>query len=318
MLLMLFSVFYHRIHNSENVQKRNFYIFLSCLSAALIPGTIELAAIIMILYIIILNIYSIFSNKKINWWLILISIITIVCVYFVFASPGNAERSLRYSEKHMFWQSIFTSLTFLIESVASWIFTTPLLVVTILLLPLFFKMLKEYPVSDGLLRIKVIYLFLIFGSFLYSSTFVIAWSIGIMPYDRILNFIFFIFLIGWFLIVISLLSKISIKYDIKSFRIHKLIYIIGVILIVFFLIKENNVTTAYKDLFTGKAKIFNLSVYERYDQIERSSNDSLEIDSIQNVPSSFFFQDITFDTKKPFNKGYQSYFKKNYIVRKKY
>ena len=316
-LMMLFSVFYHRIQISENVKARGMYIFLSCLTAALIPGTIELAAVIMLLYISILIISSIISNKKINWWLVLISVITVICVYFVFASPGNAERSIRYPENHMIWQSVYLSLTFLLESVVLWIFTTPLLIVTILLLPLFFKLLKKYPLHGGLLRVKIIYLILIFGVFTYSSTFVIAWSIGIMPYDRILNFIFFIFLIGWFWIISSLISQFTIKYKITNFRIPKIIYVISGTLMLFFLIRENNVTTACSDLVTGKAKQFNQTMYDRYDQILSSIKDSLELDSIPNIPKSFFLQDITSNSQKPFNKGYQSYFKKKFIVIKK-
>jgi len=316
MLFMLFLIFYSRIDKEKNIAKRNLFIFISCLITIAIPGTVELSAAIMVIVAVLLIMTSIIKDKKVSWWLILIVLITIVCVYFVIKSPGNDQRSVKYTENHNLFISLYSSFIFLFQTIAGWIFNSPLLPITVLFTPIFFKITDPDISGNRILEIKLSYSIVIFLLMLYTNIFIIYWSLGIPPYDRILDFIYFIFLTGWFLIIISLTLFIRNKFGIKEFKLPKYIYAAAGILIVFFIVRENNISSAYSDLFSGKASEFNITLFERYDSISKTGSDSLEIDSIRNIPQTFFFQDITKDPKRPFNIGYGSYFNKKYIVRK--
>jgi len=313
---MLFLIFYSRIDKEKNIAKRNLFIFISCLITIAIPGTVELSAAIMVIVAVLLIMTSIIKDKKVSWWLILIVLITIVCVYFVIKSPGNDQRSVKYTENHNLFISLYSSFIFLFQTIAGWIFNSPLLPITVLFTPIFFKITDPDISGNRILEIKLSYIIVIFLLMLYTNIFIIYWSLGIPPYDRILDFIYFIFLTGWFLIIISLTLFIRNKFGIKEFKLPKYIYAAAGILIVFFIVRENNISSAYSDLFSGKASEFNITLFERYDSISKTGSDSLEIDSIRNIPQTFFFQDITKDPKRPFNIGYGSYFNKKYIVRK--
>ena len=316
MLFMLFFILYSRIEKETGIAKRNLLIFILCIITAAIPGTVELSAAMMVITAAVIIIRSLVTDKKVSWWQILIALITIVCVYFVIKSPGNDQRSVKYAENHNLFLSLYSSFTFLFQTIAGWIINSPLAAITVLFIPFYFKITDSDISENSILEIKPSYIIVIFLLILYTNIFIIYWSLGIPPYDRILDFIYFIFLTGWFLIIISLTLFTRNKFGIKEFKLPKYIYAASAILIVFFIARENNITAAYSDLFTGKASEFNRTLYERYDNILKNGSDSLEIDSIKNIPKTFFFQDITKDPKRPFNIGYSSYFNKKYIVRK--
>lgn len=315
-LFMLFAVYYFRIDKAESKSKRNIYIFISCLLTVAIPGTVELSAAMIIIIVSVLLIKSIFIDKKLSWWLIIIALLTIVCVYFVLKSPGNDQRSVKYADNHNFYLSLKSSLEFLIATIADWKFNSPLIALTVLFIPFYFKIVNANKSELKPTFIKILSIISIFFVILYTNIFIIYWSLGIPPYDRILDFIYFIFLTGWFVIIICIVSIVSMKFKIYNYTPPKFIYAVAATIIVIFLYRENNFTRAYSDLMTGKASEFNKEVNERYDMISKSTADSLQIDTIRTVPKTFFFQDITKDTKRPFNIGYQSYFQKKYIVRK--
>lgn len=318
MLLMLFIIYYTRIERSDSISGRNISIFTVCLLTVAIPGTVELAAATLAIIVLVLIAGSLFIKKKISWWQILILILTVICVYFVLKSPGNDQRAVKYSGNHDLLFSVKSSFLFLIETAAAWKFNSPLIAVTVLLIPFYFKIVSGQNYEFKKALIKLFYLILIILVILYADIFIIYWSLGIPPYDRILDFIYFIFLTGWFCSMVLLTSILSAKYGISKYTVPKFIYAAALIIIAFFIFKENNFTTAYKDLFSGKASEFNREVNDRYEMISGSNSDSLQIDTIRNVPGTFFYQDITRDPKRPFNIGYRNYFRKKYIVRKPY
>ncbi len=318
MLIMLFMIYYSRIERSGSLLKRNVSIIIACLLTVAIPGTVELSAATMIIIVSVLLLKSAFIDKKINRWLILISILTVICVFFVLRSPGNYQRSVKYSGNHDLLFSLKSSFIFLIGTAAEWKFNSPLLAVTVMLIPFYFKIVSNEQIDFKKTLINLLYFILILIVILYVNIFIIYWSLGIPPYDRILDYIYFIFLTGWFAAVIQLTSILKTKSGIKKLSIPKFIYAAALVILLFFVIRDNNITTAYKDLFSGKASEFNREVNDRYDMILKSGSDSLQIDTVRTVPETFFYQDITKDPKRPFNTGYQNYFNKKYIVRKSY
>lgn len=317
-LFMLFMIYYSRIEKSDNPLKRNISILIACLLTVAIPGTVELSAATMVIIVSVLLLKSVFIDKKINWWLILILILTVICVFIVLKSPGNDQRSVKYSDNHDLLFSLKSSFVFLIESAAAWKFNSPLIAVTVMLIPFYFKIAGGNKNEFKIKIFNLFYFILILIVVLYVNIFIIYWSLGIPPYDRILDFIYFIFLTGWFVAIVQITSILNIKYGITSFTIPKYIYAAALVILLFFVIKDNNIKSAYNDLFSGKASEFSREVNDRYDMISDSGSDSLQIDTIRIVPGTFFYQDITKDPKRPFNIGYQNYFNKKYIVRKSY
>ena len=80
--------------------------------------------------------------------------------------------------------------------------------------------------------------------------------------------------------------------------------------------EANSIKTAYRDIISGTAQKFNAQLNERYRNIYSSSSDTVKIDSIKNIPDSFFYYDIGSDPDGKYNKLQSEFFNKKFIIRK--
>jgi len=314
-LIMLFSIFYIRLSNENNFTKRIFYIIISCLIVLIIPGTNELSATMISILIISLIIKNFLIEKKFNWLLVVFAILIGIGVYVAFSAPGNFKRMGPSSVRGDFIYSVYNSVTFLIEKLLLWAFNTPLLVITLLFIPTFFKIIKQRAGNEDMFSINPIYSLMLCFLLLFAITYGINWSQGGFPYDRTLNFLYLVFLIEWFYILIALCIYIDKKFNISVEKLPKYVYTIAFIIIVLFLFKENNIQTAYTDLFGGAAYKYHTALNERYNFILQSTSDSIEVDSIKNVPKSFYSLELI-DDNELFLKAFAQYFHKKSIVKK--
>ncbi|MBK8982201.1 MAG: hypothetical protein IPM38_07730 [Ignavibacteria bacterium] len=93
---------------------------------------------------------------------------------------------------------------------------------------------------------------------------------------------------GWFYNVIVLMHYFKSKYefDLQAARYS---YTIALVLLVAFMFKENNIKTAYAEVVGGDAYQYNKELNDRYQFISESKSDTVVVDTISNVPKSFFF-----------------------------
>jgi hypothetical protein len=80
---------------------------------------------------------------------------------------------------------------------------------------------------------------------------------------------------------------------------------------------NNNITTAYVDLLSGKAKCYDQELNERKTLVEQCRTDTCYVPSLKNVPSTIFFTDIKSikDTTNLWvNELYAKYMAKHYII----
>ena len=177
-------------------------------------------------------------------------------------------------------------------------------------------MVKSENPNLRVFSVNPVYPFLILYLFLFTGAFVMMWSSGILPYGRILNSLFFIFLFGWFYIVATLFYYFREKINLHYFRNTKYVTILSVIIILTFLIKDNNIKTAYTEIFDGSAMNFKTEINERYRDLLQDNCDSCEIKHSVTAPESFFFMDIVENPDAVYNIGYAKYFNKSSIVLK--
>jgi len=314
--ILLFFIAYVRLSNDVNLHTKIIYSVICSLAVIAIAGFNEIAASIFLMSLVFLLLKNVFIDKKIYWPLVFFVIITSIAVYIAFTAPGNSQRSEYYTDKHRFIYSIYNSGTFLLQQLISWTINSPLLAFTFLLIPFFLKIIKTNKPVSAIFSINPVYSVTLLIVFLYSGIFVMSWSVGVLPFDRILNTLYFLFLIGWFCNIIVLFYYLNRKFDISGLKYPKYLNAISYIIIVFFLIRENNIRTAYSDLLGGAAQKFRNDMNERYDYILQNNSDSCKIDSIYYVPKTFFLKDIDYDPKSVYNQGYAAYFNKKSIILK--
>lgn len=310
---MLFYVFFLRLNRNDTIVQKINSIAICGFSAVFVAGSNEITAAIFSLSIVFLFFKYILIDKKINRNLLFFILINLAVTYISFSAVGNSKRSEQYLNNHDFIFSAVNSVTFVFQQSGSWLFNSPLIPVTILLYPIYMKLLKNSDYSILYTINPLMSVFVLF-TFLFTGTFIMLWSSGILPYDRILNCLYFLFLTGWFIIVINLLSYFKQKYDIESLINHKYLYIGSVLIVIIFLIRENNITTSYYDLFSGKAKSFQSELNARYVKIEADKNDTCIVDKLYEIPKSYFFMDVDKNVKSVYNQGYAMYFGKKAIL----
>ena len=315
-IIMLFFISYNRINIYESISRKTFYTSICVVSAISVAGFNELSAMVFSMSLILLFLKEYFIEKKINRYLLYISVLNLFADYIAFSGPGNKHRSDLYINSQEFYYSAYSSVEFIFQQLINWIFYTPILAVTFLLIPVFFKIIKSEKQSliFSLHPVSPIALLLLF---LFSGTFIMLWSNGIVPYGRVLNYIFFLFLTGWFYIVIVLLSYFNRKYKFADYKFPGYIYAVTFLIILALLVKDNNIKTAYSDLITGKAQKFHNDLEKRYSKIQNEISDSCIVDGLEEVPESLFFMDIDYVPTTVYNKGYQMYFKKKSIVQQR-
>ena len=317
-LLMFFVVTYKKLTETKILINRNLYLTLSALLIFAVSGTSEInSALILCLNFLILF-YNISKKNKLIRISIILTVLALASVLISFLSPGNLLRALEFENAHNPAYSLSMAYVFLIKNLSSWIFYSPLILFTFVLTPFLNKLIREEKRREENVSVQLLKNILVKSTVILSLTFFIIfftlWNTGESPYGRTLNSALILFIFGWFYIYYLLLQLLNGKIK-KSFLVKFRSYIIVISVLVFslLLIKKNNIRNAYSDLLKGYAFSYNQKFEQRYEEILKDKSGNCEVDSIKNVPKSFFLYDITSDTDHFYNQWYSRYFNKNSI-----
>ncbi|HMS64896.1 MAG TPA: DUF6056 family protein [Ignavibacteria bacterium] len=310
--LMLFFVSYYKLICSSSFISKILFTVISCFLTIAVCASNEVSMVFLCLILILFFILSLF-RKTISISLIFILVCAILTVYIDMVSPGTIMRADAFAGNENFIFSFFSSFKELFYYLFKWIFLSPLIPVTFILLPVLLKFKKEILPVDTFFKVSPFYIFLFGGLLLYSGFFVAFYGQGKVPFGRTINIIYFQFLIIWFYIVISMLIHFSGKIKFLQDKTPKYFYVLSFIIILFYISKANNIKTAYTDVLFGDAKNFDNELSERYKTIYESPADSVIVKKITKIPASLFLYDISPDPENIQNKWYAKHFKKKSI-----
>lgn len=313
MMIMIFLILYSKITKSSGTSSEKYFTFLSVLLLIAIAGCSEMSMVTGVLMISLLIICKLINDKKLNARLILFALTTALASFVLLSAPGNSVRGSLYPDSHRLFPSLITTYSTMTELLFSWIFLSPLLFITILITPVLYKFIINTDKKRAGIFVNPVYTSLTMLVILFILIFTPVWSLGRSPFSRTVNIIYFVFLIGWFYNVVIFIYFYSGKFNFNPARMPKYVYAAALIIVVMFLFKKNNVKNAYADLIRGGAVKYNNELNERYDNILKSSSDSLVVPDLVNTPRTIFLSDISSDPKSEFNSKYAHYFNKKYI-----
>lgn len=314
-LVPIFFAFLVKSGNSINSASGLVYTFMALIVLILITGVNEILAILLFLFTLFLNIRHFVKDRSIKWQYVVFAVASGIFLYILLKSPGNKFRLTQFPGNTNFSYSFFNSFVFLYQNILSWIFNSPLLACSLILLPVYFKIsekkknlknkLLTNPVGFSICWIIVLYISVFFSY--YSTTVVLS---------RTSNFIYFIFIAGWFYLLYILSNIIFTKGKFSFIKNRKYLYGLSLVFIILFLIKPNNITTAFNDLFSGSAYSYNRQLNERYQFLENCPNDSCRVDSLINIPKTIFYKDITSNSTMLSSEWYGNFFNKKSVALK--
>jgi hypothetical protein len=284
LLCLIYIIVIDLIIDNSNKISSFFFILFATLLIAMIAGCNEISMAVLFVFntIITANSFYIKSGKK-NI-LLFLAFFSLVAALTVVLAPGNEIRESLFPDRYNFFVTIYMSILGAGYYIIQWLFMIILL--TILFIPLILR----YPLlAHKYFKVPPIIIFSSWIILMAVSFIVPAWATGQMPNPRAINVIFQLFILGWFYNLIVFINYLKNKgFDIPILhRVYRIALIIAIFIITFnpSSLVNNNLKSAYKDLLSGKARLYSKEMY-LYREKVRNSPDFV-YPQIMDKPASF-------------------------------
>ena len=259
--------------------------------------------------------YRVIFHRKIDGLMVASVAAGIISCYFLFSAPGN---SIRLGGNPKSGDLVFSAVASFKKLGAlsfGWIIRTPLILFSFGWLVVLSRLSEG---ARNYFAIPVWYAFLLFIGILASQFFPSYYGVGIDPTPRVINCVYFFFLIGWFYMIGVLYHQVRRqgipKFDLSVVR-YGIFYSILMLAIIFTFMRSPNVRMIYSDLLKGRAAAYDKEVYQRYALLLHSKEAVVYLPPLKNIPQSIFVlnEDIKADPKHWWNKCMAGYFGKEAI-----
>ena len=289
-LLLLIQLY--KLQKPIKYTRKLFHFFYASVIAVIIIGSNEISMIITMFSIFMFSISVWAGKKEMLSWFLLLCLIGIIASGISVFSPGNLKR-LEYYQ--YFTQSSIWTITgaggitfFYFLQWALLILIATLIYIPFIGIPLAQKLsLNKITVS---FKLKT-FAFLSVALILFLQLFAV-WFAGGSNLGRIENVIYLFFLLAYFFGLQLFINQLSIEKK-NSFITNKFFLSIAVTtfaVTVFDL--NNNISTAYIDLISGKAIKYDKELSERDEIAKLCKTDTCYVPPLKNVPKTIFFTDI--------------------------
>lgn len=317
LLAMLFFMCYFKLSEAKDKSCRFALICLASLILIAITGSSEIAMVFIFSMYLSFVFLKYRINGKIHYYDIVFFAAIVIGSYIIISAPGNELRSGSFSIKNDLVHSVILSATELLRNIMQWMFLTPLIPLTIMLMPIMSRLIGRLKIVPSFLRLHPFYYVSIFLLVMSACTFAPVWSTGLAPFKRTLNVVSFFFVAGFMFLTFVFYFRSGLSKKHIPEKIIRLAFI-PVITILFILgFSKNNVRSSFADLITGTAYQYDIQMKQRYDYIRQNNSELIEVNEIKNIPRTFYFTDITSDKDFDLNIWYAQYFGKKGIVLKK-
>jgi hypothetical protein len=260
-------------------------------------------------------VYRLLYHRKVDGFMVAMLTVALLSCYMFFAAPGNDARIGTNPLGGNIPFSIISSFKMLAKLSYDWLFRTPLLFFSVAWLVVLSR------VSEGAriyFSIPVWYALLVVIGILAAQLFPNYYGVGIDPAPRVINCVYFFFLIGWFYligVVFHYFKKRKIDYFHFTVVRYGALYAILAISIALSFYRSVNVNMLYRDWLKGKAAAFDKEMYARYAMLENAKGDIVDLPLIQSKPLSIFVDDdIKTDSTSWWNRCMAGYYGKKVIT----
>lgn len=270
----------------------------------LIVGSNETIMLFWLFFIGYINVNHLIHHKQIHkgWAMFLV----LGCLFslLVFLSPGNAVRSSFFVNNHQLIPSIKMSIVECFRYFNQWIVFSPLVPITLLLIPLFCAFIKNGTFAISIFKVKPWLSLLGFIFILVFLFFPAYWSMGNRPPERTVNAIYFIFILGWFYHIILFLHFYYSKEIVNlAIFVNPVVKAVLFLLILFQFNLPNNIKGAWMDVKSGIGPRYDDEINQRYQLIKKCQTDTCDLPEIKNRPFTLFQHDLFPETENAEQRG---------------
>jgi hypothetical protein len=314
-MTLLWVVLVLRYYRQDNPSARIVAATGSAFLTFAVIGSSETNLLIMVLLIGAWWGYRLLFHRKVDVFMVSMLAVTVLSCYLYFSSAGNQARiggnplggNVVFSFVSSFKKLGLLSL--------DWILRTPLVFFSLAWLVVLSRLSTG---ARNYFSVPVWYAVLLYIGVLSAQLFPSYYGVGIEPTPRVINCVYFFFLIGWFYIIGVLyhyFKKGSVsRADFSFYRYGILYVLLGASSFLAFY-SSSNVRLIYTDLLKGKAAAFDREMNSRYELLRTSKEDVVYLPAIQSKPLSIFYDDDIKEEKDHWwNKCLAGYYGKKAVI----
>jgi len=271
------------------------------------------------------------QRRRLSVAIMIMLLVSALSCYFLIKAPGNTIRMGMNPNSANISLTLLSSLRYAADYVVSQLFLTPLLPLSILYLPIAYKLTAGRPLPPYLRLHPLL-------AFLHSAATVLVlislhfYAVGVPPAYRLVNIINLVFWLSWgynltlWVIalrsalqpdrrrwLIALQARLRPEQWLPYARPLVLVALVWTALAVGF---GPVVPLAYGDWLSGRAKQYDQAMRQRYEQMTQSGNNLVLVAPLPVYPASMVMEDVKTDQQHLWNRCWADYYHKKSIVLK--
>lgn len=264
----------------------------SALLCIIIIGCNEVSMIMTLLLVFYIAGTNYTRYKKLPASLVVLCAICTICATIEIAAPGNY---VRLNAQHKSIGSIVWTITGSLSTTviygSQWI--GPLLAASVLYIPLFgMPIARRIAAAQERFDLSIrSFTWFLLSALAFLQIFIL-WTANGSSLGRILNVVWLFVIGGYFFLLQLLLNKYLARLELLE-RFRKGMAALGLGLFFACLLDINNgISTAYIDIFSGKARAYDQELTDRAAQVSAAHSDTCRVPALRDVPATIFFTDI--------------------------
>lgn len=312
LVILMLSVLY-TFFNKDSVVTKTTLIGIASLLCIAIVGSNEMSTIVAFMTLFLILVAN-WKNKKARPYLLFLFFICVVSCSVSVLAPGNFTRMNEHPNASRFWWSTIYSVILTLLTFYRWL--APVLVASVLYMLYIGLPLASSAKNHRLFTIDLRLASLYFLGTIFLMYFVFAWSTGERATPRVENVICFFFIFGWFYLLQIVITTYSHMLRHERFltpfvpTAAYLLFALNIFSI------ESNVTTAYVDIISGKAAVYDETLNSRYASLLASNCEVCAVPPLPTIPQTIYFSDILEGTENNdmwINRGFADYWQKEAV-----
>ncbi|WP_162055762.1 DUF6056 family protein [Pontibacter pamirensis] len=288
-MMLLLLVFLINFFRADNGNFKILYIAIAAMLCVAVVGSNEMS-IVMAFTSILFILYNNRDDEQNRPYLLFLFILCVVASLAAVLAPGNYARMEEHpnASKPLWAISYAAFLTGL--SFYRWL--TPILIASVLYVIYWGLPLADKTKAHSAFKVNLRFSLCYYIATLFLMQFAFTWAVGERPTPRVENVIYFFFVFGWFYNVQVALTRYAHLLQGE----HRLSPVLPLVLLLLFILQvfaiDGNIATAYTDLLSGKAAVYNSALNQRYAYLKESKCDTCSLAPLPAIPHTLYFMDV--------------------------
>ena len=304
-------------------QRRGFglqpgYILTESLLITAIIGSSEMTMVLMMSVLGLIAFGELIQRRRVSATILILLVVGAVSCYFLMKAPGNAVRLGGNPEGRNIPFTLLSSVRYAAKYVPHQLLLTPWLPLSLLYLPVAWKLVGSYERVTDLppyLRLHPL-LGLVHGAATVLALISLHfYGVGIPPIPRLINLVNLAF---WLSCLYNLtLLIVAVRHRFHPARLQPYIRPLMLVAVVWAIVSASSgpvLSVVYGDWLSGRAAQYDRAMQERYALLAQSGNPESRLAPLPYYPVSLFMDDIHADPNHLWNRCWADYFHKKTIT----